>query len=343
MPLQLDDLAALDEPAPDANGRPMLLPLDRIDEDPEQPRHEFDADGLLELAATIRERGVRQPISVRPHPQQPGRWTLNFGARRLRASKLAGLTEIPAFIDTTADSYDQVIENEQREGLKPLELALFVQRRLASGDNQAEIARRLGKSRQYVTLATALIEAPDWLLDAYRQGRCKGMTELYELRRLHGEHAQRVEARASDREPMTRERIATSKRDLSQPSLESADAAALTSMAATEQGEKTKAHEPDTEVSAIAGGVMRHQQTNQRLHVEFDGQDFQLIVSVVPAQEGHLYVRPLAGGPRRLAPASALKLRGFIGRRCGAPRCSALARKRPEARTLMGWSGVGFQ
>ena len=51
----------------------------------------------------------------------------NFGARRLRASKLAGLTEIPAFIDTTAENHDQVIGNEQREGLKPLEIALFVQ------------------------------------------------------------------------------------------------------------------------------------------------------------------------------------------------------------------------
>ena len=322
MSLQLDDLAALDEPAPDASGRPLLLPLDDIDEDPEQPRHEFDANGLLELAATIRDRGVRQPISVRPNPQQAGRWVLNFGARRLRASKLAGLTEIPAFIDTTADNYDQVIENEQREGLKPLEIALFVQKRLASGDNQAEIARRLGKSRQYVTLATALIEPPDWLLDAYRQGRCKGMTELYELRRLHGEHAEKVEDWASDREPMTRERIATLKRELSQHSLESADAVtsvptsalALASMGVIEQGQEAGSCWPDAEASPVAGRGMRHQQTNQRLHVEFDGQDFQLVVSVAPAQEGHLYVRPLAGGPRRLAPASALKLRGFVGR-----------------------------
>ena len=322
MPLQLDDLAALDAPVPDADGRPMLLPLDDIDEDPEQPRHEFDANGLLELAATIRDRGVRQPISVRPNPQQPGRWVLNFGARRLRASKLAGLTEIPAFIDTTADNYDQVIENEQREGLKPLEIALFVQKRLASGDNQAEIARRLGKSRQYVTLATALIEPPDWLLDAYREGRCKGMTELYELRRLHGEHAKRVEAWASDREPMTRERIATLKRELSQPSAESADtlepaptsAEVSASLRVIEPGRDAGSREPDVEAPSVAGRGMRHQQTNQRLHVEFDGQDFQLVVSVAPAQVGHLYVRPLAGGPRRLAPASALKLLGFVGR-----------------------------
>ena len=175
MPLQLDDLAALDVPLDQqfatASGQPLLLPVTDIDEDPEQPRHEFDANGLQELAETIRERGVRQPISVRPNLQQAGRWTLNFGARRLRASKLAGLESIPAFVDTTADRYDQVIENEQREGLKPLELALFVQKRLALGDKQAAIARHLGKSRQWVTLATALIEAPDWLLQAYREGR----------------------------------------------------------------------------------------------------------------------------------------------------------------------------
>ena len=192
-----------------------MLPVESIDEDPEQPRREFDANALHDLAETIRERGVRQPISVRPNLQQAGRWVLNFGARRLRASKLAGLTEIPAFIDTTADNYDQVIENEQREGLKPLELALFVQKRLAAGDNQAEIAKRLGKSRQYVTLATALIEAPDWLLDAYRQGRCKGMTELYELRRLHGEHPQYIEAWTSDRESITRDGISTLRAELS--------------------------------------------------------------------------------------------------------------------------------
>lgn len=184
MPLQLDDLAGLDAPSPTASGEPLQLPVADIDEDPEQPRHEFDANALQELAATIRERGVRQPVSVRPHLQAAGRWVLNFGARRLRASRLAGLDTIPAFVDTTADRYDQVIENEQREGLKPLELALFVQKRLALGDRQADIARQLGRSRQWVTLATALIEAPDWLLQAYREGRCRGMNELYESPRF---------------------------------------------------------------------------------------------------------------------------------------------------------------
>ena len=62
MPLQLDDLAALDAPTAEISGRPLMIPVDTIDEDPGQPRREFDANALQELAATIRERGVRQPI-----------------------------------------------------------------------------------------------------------------------------------------------------------------------------------------------------------------------------------------------------------------------------------------
>lgn len=309
MPLQLDDLAALDSPTPDASGLPLLLAIDAIDEDPQQPRHEFDANALQELAETIRERGVRQPISVRPNLQRSGRWILNFGARRLRAARLAGLTQIPAFIDTSADDYDQVIENEQREGLKPLELALFVQKRLARGDKQADIAKHLGKSRQWVTLATALIEAPDWLLDLYRQGRCRGMMELYELRRLHGEHPQYIEAWVSDRDSITRDGVAALRAELSGAISGSARPAvsALVQTLGAHAGDVGQGDRPTTNAKP-------QQKMNTRLHVEMDGQDYQLVVSVAPSKEGYLYVRPLKGGPRLLAPAAALKLRGFVSR-----------------------------
>ena len=71
-----------------------MLAIDAIDEDAEQPRQEFDGNALQELATPSAERGVRQPISVRADLQRPGRWTLNFGARRLRAARLAGLVQI---------------------------------------------------------------------------------------------------------------------------------------------------------------------------------------------------------------------------------------------------------
>ena len=318
MPLQLDDLAALDAPSPTSNGQPLLLPVEDIDEDPEQPRREFDANALQELAETIRQRGVRQAISVRPKLQASGRWVLNFGARRLRASKLAGLATIPAFVDASADSYDQVIENEQREGLKPLELALFVQKRLALGDKQADIAKNLGKSRQWVTLATALIEPPDWLLQAYRDGRCRGMNELYELRRLHGQHAEAV-ADWVTKQPglITRERIAELRAQLTCDAVQDRSGASTQDDGAI--GTKQPVQAGDRAGSGPADPVRkephsrRSPNSDQRIHAEFDGQDYQLVVSVAPEQPGHLYVRPLVGGPRRLAPASALKLLGFVG------------------------------
>lgn len=213
MTLPLDDLSLLDGPggfgsAPAAGGAPLRIALDLIDEDPDQPRREFDESALRELAETIALRGVRQPVSVRPHPREAGRWMLNFGARRYRASRLAGQATIPAFVDATADSFDQVIENEQRERLTPLELALFVQRQRQSGLTLAEIARRLGKTRGYLTFVGALIDPPPWLLSLYRSGACTGMTELYELRKLHEQDPARVETWLQGRADFSRGAVA---------------------------------------------------------------------------------------------------------------------------------------
>lgn len=193
--LNLPPLEQLELVPAQTAGGPLMVPIDDIDEDPDQPRLEFDDEPLKELAATIAERGVRSPVSVRPHPQDPRRWVLNYGARRLRASKLIGLSEIPAFVDKAADSYDQVIENEQREGLKPLELALFVKRELEKGVSQTEIARRLGKSQTYVTFVRAMIDPPSWLMEVYRSGKCRNAAQLYELRRLHEADPDGVEKR----------------------------------------------------------------------------------------------------------------------------------------------------
>jgi len=185
MTLPLDGLDLLNAPAILMAGAPLQLPLDLIDEDPDQPRKDFDQVTLAELTDSVKARGVLQAISVRRHPVTPDRWMVNFGARRLRASRLAGKPTIPAYVDNAMDSYDQVIENEQRESLSPLELAMFVQKKLQSGARSSEIARTLGKSRGYLTFIGALIDPPAWLLDLYRSGRCRGISELYELRKLH--------------------------------------------------------------------------------------------------------------------------------------------------------------
>jgi ParB family chromosome partitioning protein len=217
MSLPLDHLDLLDEPIAAIAGTTSMLRIADIDEDPAQPRKEFDDEPLRQLADSIALRGVLQAISVRRHPEQSGRWMLNFGARRLRASKLAGREDIPATVNETATSYDQVIENEQREGLKPLELALFVRSRLALGETQAEIARQLGKSPTLITMVCAMIDPPDWLMSAYRSGQCRGIAELYELRRLSEREPKRVAEVIAQGGPITRATVKAIKAPVARP------------------------------------------------------------------------------------------------------------------------------
>jgi ParB family chromosome partitioning protein len=167
------DLTALDRtaPAPDpvakertvtaeVLGRPLQIPVKDIEEDPAQPRQEFDAASMDELEQSVRIHGVKTPISIRPHPTEQKRWILNFGARRLRASKAVGKTTIPAFIDRSHTDYQQVIENLQREDLKPRELAMFIKKKMDEGEKQAKIAELLGVNRSMVTNHLALIDMP---------------------------------------------------------------------------------------------------------------------------------------------------------------------------------------
>ena len=302
MALRLDDyLPALDD-APAGLGRPLLLAIALIDEDPAQPRLDFDDDALAELARTIAERGVRQPISVRPHPTQSDRWLLNFGARRLRAAKLAGRTEIPAFVDETADSYDQVIENEHRQALKPLELALFVERQLKAGQSKAEVARRLGKSGAYLTYVCALIDAPDWLLELYRSGRCRGPLELYEARLLGETDPNAVCEMLETPKPMTRAEIVARRR--------AQEASHRSGTAAVQRTPRTSSAQPRAadqgtavgQASAIArepagnatGGV-RRENTSAADELRFTcvahGRLAHVVLSHLPSDRANVFVR----------------------------------------------------
>lgn len=208
------DLSALEEkPVPEGaeaqpTGKPLDLPLDDIEEDENQPRKEFTEEKMAEMEASIKLRGVRQPVSVRPHPDKPGKWILNFGARRYRGSKRAGKPTIPAFIDETSDDFDQVIENENRDNLKPMELALFIKGKLDQGVKKAEIARRLTRPASNITELLALIEAPACIEEAYRSGRCTSPKTLYELRALHDKFGEQVEAWCEATEEITRKGVA---------------------------------------------------------------------------------------------------------------------------------------
>jgi len=207
------DLSALEEKiipvATDVSaiGKPMEISIDDVEEDGGQPRKEFSEEKMAEMAASIKLRGVRQPVSVRPHPEKQGKWILNFGARRLRGSRLAGKTSIPAFVDDTSDDFDQVIENENRENLKPMELALFIKNKLDQGVKKAEIARRLTRPASTITELLALIDAPGCIEQAYRSGKCTSPKTLYELRMLHNKFAEQVQAWCEQAEEITRKGV----------------------------------------------------------------------------------------------------------------------------------------
>lgn len=211
------DLTALDRtaPAPDpvakertvtaeVLGRPLQIPVKDIEEDPAQPRQEFDAASMDELEQSVRLHGVKTPISIRPHPTEQKRWILNFGARRLRASKAVGKTTIPAFIDRSHTDYQQVIENLQREDLKPRELAMFIKKKMDEGEKQAKIAEILGVNRSMVTNHLALIDMPACMEEIYATGKCVSAKTLYDLRNLHKEFPREVEQWSDTAQDITR-------------------------------------------------------------------------------------------------------------------------------------------
>ena len=133
-----------------------------IDPNPNQPRREFDSDALQELAGSIRELGIIQPITVRK--VDGGRYQIIAGERRWRASQLAGLQKIPAYIVTVEDQGVMemaLVENIQREDLNAIEIALAYQHLAeASGMTQAKISERVGKSRAAVTNYMRLLKLP---------------------------------------------------------------------------------------------------------------------------------------------------------------------------------------
>lgn len=201
------DLTGLDEIAAPAAGAPLMASLDAIDFDPNQPRKRIDEPTLLELAESIRAIGVVQPVSLRPDAATPGRYIVNYGERRVRAARIAGLREIPAFVHRMPNSYTQVAENLHHVDLSPMEMALFIKSRLDAGEKRNEIAAKLGYKKSYVTEHLALLESPPCVELAYASGVVSART-LYDLRRLHDEFPQQVDAWCASGVEVTREGIA---------------------------------------------------------------------------------------------------------------------------------------
>ena len=140
-----------------------VIPIDQISPNPQQPRLAFDATSLEELAASIREHGVLQPILVRPLGNND--YQLIAGERRWRATKTAGLATIPALVEDIDDDTAleiSIIENLQREDLSPLDEAAMYDRMVREhGYSVRKLAQKLGKDKGYLENRLRLADAPD--------------------------------------------------------------------------------------------------------------------------------------------------------------------------------------
>lgn len=158
----LDALIDTSEVRPQGSSNLNEIPISQIEPNPEQPRHEFDETALNELAASIQMMGIIAPITLRQ--VAPDRYQIIAGERRWRASQLAGLTSIPAYIRTVEDENVMelaLVENIQREDLNAIEIALAYEHLAeTTGMTQEKISERVGKSRTAVTNYMRLLKLP---------------------------------------------------------------------------------------------------------------------------------------------------------------------------------------
>ena len=165
------DAASTSARRPAVPGREVrALPIEWIVPGPWQPRRSFDKAELNELAASIKSRGLLQPVIVRPHPDQPSRFQLIAGERRWRAAQIASLHEIPAVISAFDDKEAaelSLIENIQRRDLSVIEEAEGYQALLdRHGYSQQELADIVGKSRSHIANVGRLLTLPQSITDS---------------------------------------------------------------------------------------------------------------------------------------------------------------------------------
>ena len=157
----------------ETEGGTVTLKISEIEPNRTQPRKEFDEQALSELAESISQHGLLQPLLVRPLTL--GGYQIVAGERRYRASRMAGLTEVPVIIKELTDTETMeiaLIENLQREDLSPVEEALGYKALIDEhGFSQEEVAKSVGKSRPAVANALRLLKLPDNTMEYLKVGK----------------------------------------------------------------------------------------------------------------------------------------------------------------------------
>lgn len=169
----LDSLIGISEVRTDGSSAISEIDIDSISPNPDQPRRSFSDEGLDELAASIREIGIIQPLSLRSAPD--GGYQIIAGERRWRAAQRAGLRSVPAYVRTASDSEVTemaLIENIQREDLNSIEVALAFRKLIDTYSlTQERLSERVGKSRSVITNHLRLLKLPAEIQIALRDRR----------------------------------------------------------------------------------------------------------------------------------------------------------------------------
>jgi len=160
----------------DASKRPdMMVPIEKVHPNPEQPRRSFDGAQLQDLADSITARGIIQPLIVRDNPRRAGDYEIVAGERRWRAAQMAQLHEVPVLIRQFNDTEVleiAIIENIQRADLNPVEEATgYSQLMHKFGHTQEKLAEVLGKSRSHIANSVRLLTLPEEILGYLRDGK----------------------------------------------------------------------------------------------------------------------------------------------------------------------------
>lgn len=153
----------------------MTLPIERLHPNPNQPRRSFPEAELDDLAASVREKGVIQPLIVRPHPDRLSEYEIVAGERRWRAAQKAQLHELPVLVRLLTDTEVlelAIVENIQRSDLNPLDEALGYRQLMDRfGHTQERLGEALGKSRSHIANLLRLLTLPEPVLSYLREGR----------------------------------------------------------------------------------------------------------------------------------------------------------------------------
>lgn len=236
------------------------LPTDKVTPDPEQPRKSFDDESLLDLAQSIEENGLLQPIVVQPADDN-GNYRIIMGERRWRAHEYAGIDIIPAIVRPVADTTVlalQIIENNQREDITPLEEARALQQLVEISGNKKEVAQVLGRSPSWLSKRLSLLKAPEPVqVFADHQG-VKDINTLNSLSKLYEEFPTEAEALMADvsengAEGGLRSRVEQKRQEMLAPPIVQAQGTPTPSREATSelvidsasQGDQESSNKPD--------------------------------------------------------------------------------------------------